>query len=731
MSRTDDSGLHEFVYGALGEITATHVELEPDGGIGTTVADTYFTYDSFGRLRTVRYPDNELVTYEYDRGGLLHRVTGDRGSGAFDYVSELRYDEFGQRTMITYGNGVTTRYNTNALTRRMDSLETDSPVAGALQRLNYTYQPDGNIAGIWTGSVASAAPNLAQVWQAFNYDELNQLTYAWGYHTRDGGASHSYSLSMSYDRIHNITNKLQTAWATPGPGGSWAPVTALTHDFNYKFDSSRPHAATKVGGRPIDYDDNGNQTLTMDPNTGAVRSMVWDDDDRLLQVVDPSSTVSFRYDASGTRTHKVSSSGVTVYVNQYYTVRNAAITTKHVFAGAQRVASVLNTGSSNKTSYLHTNHLGSTEFVTDGLGGVQEHYEQLPFGESWVEETGGATAPTPYRFTGKELDEETGLYYFGARHYDPATGLWLSADPAMRDYASGNSRSGGFGSPANLNAYGYGWNSPLRMTDPDGREVVLALKPDGRIFGFSEMLFSQIDSRPDVGGVGMVVRHEFPGLQIATLQTWSTEVIVSGRNYDLRNGEIVYSQARDTYVRMPLRIAGQSNGVRENERFSSTPDNPTEYVDARLQSLLPVDGLYNRATESSNQTEDFPDNMGASGNLEAFFEAAQLAETQGVQLADVVSMRTNFATRAVTPDGTVLATHYWRHTQNVRLSCGNCTTASSMTTTIVEYLGGVTGHGGRPEELLRNLEALQQENIRNFRQESAELQRFIRALRGR
>jgi RHS repeat-associated protein len=261
-------------------------------------------------------------------------------------------------------------------------------------------------------------------------------------------------------------------WATPGPGGSWTQVAATSHDFTYLYKNGRPHAPSSVGARSISYDDSGNQTFYVDSTTGAARTMVWDDDDRLAQVIDSSSTVSFRYDASGTRTHKVSSAGVTVYVNQYYSVRNGTTVTKHIFAGPQRVASVVDSGLSEQRLFLHTNHLGSTEFVTTATGAVTEHYEQLPFGEGWVEEVGSGGSSVPYRFTGKEIDEETGLYYFGARHYDPATGLWLSADPAMRDYATGNSRSGGMGSPANLNAYGYGWNSPLRMTDPDGREVV-------------------------------------------------------------------------------------------------------------------------------------------------------------------------------------------------------------------------------------------------------------------
>ncbi|MDP3273543.1 MAG: toxin TcdB middle/N-terminal domain-containing protein, partial [Deltaproteobacteria bacterium] len=388
VQRTDDSGEHHFVYGPLGEVVATHSELVSESGIGLTVADTHYTYDSFGRLRSILYPDEELVSYEYNAGGLLRRVYGDAGKGPRDYVSEIRYDTMGQRSFIRYGNGVTSRYNTNPLTRRMDSLETDSPVAGALQRLNYGYTATGNLSSIWTAGVGAPAPNLAQVWQSFSYDDLDQLTYGWGYYMREGGAQHSYSLSMQYDRIHNITQNSQSVWMTPGGGAPWGQVAATSHNNTYLHESSRPHAATNIGGRKFGFDDNGNQSFSIDPNTGSVRTMVWDDDDHLQQVIEGGSTVSFRYDSSGTRTHKVSSSGVTVYANQYYSVRNGALATKHVFAGSQRIASVVGVGASEQRLFLHTNHLGSTEFVTDSSGNVAEHYEQLPFGESWVEESG-------------------------------------------------------------------------------------------------------------------------------------------------------------------------------------------------------------------------------------------------------------------------------------------------------------------------------------------------------
>ncbi len=78
-----------------------------------------------------------------------------------------------------------------------------------------------------------------------------------------------------------------------------------------------------------------------------------------------------------------------------------------------------------------------------------------------------------YRFTGKELDPETGLYYYGARYYDPVLSRWISADPALAKYLSGN--NGGVENSKNLNLYSYVHQNPIRLMDPNG-EAVFALE---------------------------------------------------------------------------------------------------------------------------------------------------------------------------------------------------------------------------------------------------------------
>jgi RHS repeat-associated protein len=101
--------------------------------------------------------------------------------------------------------------------------------------------------------------------------------------------------------------------------------------------------------------------------------------------------------------------------------------------------------------YFHPDHLGSTSYITDASGEVYQHLEYFAFGETFVEEHSNRHR-TPFLYNGKELDDETGLYYYGARYYDPVTSMFPSVDPLAEKY--------GFQS-----AYAYAANNPVRYVD--------------------------------------------------------------------------------------------------------------------------------------------------------------------------------------------------------------------------------------------------------------------------
>ena len=78
--------------------------------------------------------------------------------------------------------------------------------------------------------------------------------------------------------------------------------------------------------------------------------------------------------------------------------------------------------------YYHPDHLGSSSYITNLDGEVSQHIEYVPFGEVFIEERNN-TWNTSYLFNAKEFDEETGMYYNGARYYEPRLSLWISVAP--------------------------------------------------------------------------------------------------------------------------------------------------------------------------------------------------------------------------------------------------------------------------------------------------------------
>ena len=106
--------------------------------------------------------------------------------------------------------------------------------------------------------------------------------------------------------------------------------------------------------------------------------------------------------------------------------------------------------------YYHPDHLGSSSYITDLDGEVVQHIEYVPFGEVFIEERNN-TWNTLYLFNAKEFDEETGMYYYGARYYEPRLSLWISTDPLQEKYP-------------NIATYIYCKNSPIIFADLLGLE---------------------------------------------------------------------------------------------------------------------------------------------------------------------------------------------------------------------------------------------------------------------
>ena len=104
---------------------------------------------------------------------------------------------------------------------------------------------------------------------------------------------------------------------------------------------------------------------------------------------------------------------------------------------------------------IDPDHLGSSSYITNLDGEVSKHIEYVPFREVFIEERNNAWN-TPYLFNAKELDEETGMYCYGARYYEPRLSLWMSTDPSSEEAPEAS-------------LYTYSHNAPIGRVDFDGK----------------------------------------------------------------------------------------------------------------------------------------------------------------------------------------------------------------------------------------------------------------------
>ena len=138
------------------------------------------------------------------------------------------------------------------------------------------------------------------------------------------------------------------------------------------------------------------------------------------------------YDGESKRVAKITPGGTTYYVNDFFEINNGTVI-KYIFAGEIRIAK----RADNATYYYHKDHLGSTNIVSDEFA---ENFPEIaihtPFGEMWRYALDDGASPERYKFTDQELDNETGLYDYGAWLYDPALGRFISPDTIIPNPAN-------------------------------------------------------------------------------------------------------------------------------------------------------------------------------------------------------------------------------------------------------------------------------------------------------
>lgn len=448
---------------------------------------TGFVYDAMGRRVRENYPGGTHTDTAWFPGGQRLSVTDATGTTSFVY------DERDRLVRRTDADGLTITYGYTA-TGKVGTVTTASGATtytyDALDRLSSVTDPDGNAATHGYDLVG----NLADVDHAngtrthYSYNSRNQLTAveqfeiggnrfamqaytldANGLRTRIDELSMGNAVNFVYDgnarlvretRLGSTPYDIQYAYDPVGNRIRMdrnGVVTTYVYDSNDRLNSS--------GAGVYSYDDNGN--LTRVAAGTQVTTLAYDANNRLVRSVGPAGTNNYGYDADGNRILKSGAGGQVRYLLDIR--NNTGLVQVLEERGDSGLLARYTYGLSRLTqdragalSHYHPDGLGSIRALTDAYGALTDTYVYDGYGNE-IASTG--STENPYRFAGEPFDPNLGFYYLRARYYDPATGRFISMDPAAGDPQS----------PQSLHRYLYANDNPINFVDPTGQFTLIEI----------------------------------------------------------------------------------------------------------------------------------------------------------------------------------------------------------------------------------------------------------------
>jgi RHS repeat-associated protein len=382
-----------------------------------------FTVPGDGRLSGWQVSSNanplQAQAVRYDAIGQVSSLSS---RGYVTYTLDYAYNAAGRLVSRTPAQGATSPSAPLSYGFTYDDADqltqlgiTNAQTAAALLILGYSYDAAGNITGI-TSSRDGAA--------TYTYDALNRLASV---------SSPGFNAAYAYDAAGNRTQ---------------------AGNITYTYDAGG-RLVSASDGTTYTYDANGN--LKTRTKNGQTTTFTWDGQSRLVRIDYPGGTFSqYTYDDSGRRTSKRLPDGSMIYyvyagdLLMQELDGSGAVVASYTYDGLDRPVSLWRGG---EAYYYLLDHLGSVLGLADASGSVVATYRYDPWG-NLINNTG--SVENPLRFTGREYDAESGLYFYRARYYDPQAGRFISRDP--------------IGLLGGINTYSYVKNDPLANLDPFGNK---------------------------------------------------------------------------------------------------------------------------------------------------------------------------------------------------------------------------------------------------------------------
>jgi RHS repeat-associated protein len=342
------------------------------------------------------------------------------GSNDEILMGNVQYDTESLLTQFDYGNGLQTTFSYDSRDRPLaiDVKNAPTPYVD----IDYTYDSNNNITQLVNGWRDTDSTWNSDT-ESYNYDGLDRLTSAY---------CTSWSHTYVYDKVGNRLSKDSVTYTN----NTVNQITALSDGTSFAYDSNGNRTQKTDGTHTWSYTyDYANRLTKFEKNSNIIGEYVYDGDGKRLQVTENSVTTTYVY------------SGLNVLYEE-----NTTGTAAYIYGPTGLLARKTTIDQEANTFYYHTDHLGSTRLITDSDRNIIAAVIYHPFGEPSIEE-----GSEHYLFTGKERDA-TGLYYYGARYYDPGIGRFITRDPL----------AGTFSLPQTLNRYTYCANNPSKYIDPAG-----------------------------------------------------------------------------------------------------------------------------------------------------------------------------------------------------------------------------------------------------------------------